>query len=284
MARFSMFLALFAASAIIAGKFFSTYLLEQYLHFIVSAPVHQQRALGSLQCNIDRFKIVSTLAATGDAVNKIDTTNPDTATAVTAAQSGLSSAGDGIKTIALALITGGTPPADARDQVGKGLTDAQTALTGITDATVTTSVADAQSKLAAAIQDGSQFRWRLPLEKNSERKPKNPGCSNILAPGEESVTPGVQSKSLSVGQRVKMYGAGPHSTCGIPPWLSTVDGLHVSGRCAIGPSTLGRRPFLGIQAVPAMVSYTPAAVHNLVTNSSSSRYPVLTSEQDDRAR
>jgi hypothetical protein len=52
---------------------------------------------------------------------------------VSAAQAGLTSAGDGIKTIALALITGGTPPADARDQVQKGLTDAQTALTGITE-------------------------------------------------------------------------------------------------------------------------------------------------------
>ncbi|KAJ7911108.1 hypothetical protein B0H13DRAFT_1713938 [Mycena leptocephala] len=135
MARFSILFALFAASVAFA------------------APV-QQRGLGSLKCNIDRFKIVTTLAATGSAVKKIDTTDPATATAVTAAQAGLTSAGDGIKTIALALVTGGTPPADARDQVQKGLTDAQTALTGITDATVTDTLATAQSKLAAAIQDG----------------------------------------------------------------------------------------------------------------------------------
>ncbi|KAJ7886160.1 hypothetical protein B0H14DRAFT_3127930 [Mycena olivaceomarginata] len=136
MARFSVLLALFAASAAMA------------------APVHQQRGLGSIQCNVDRFKIVTTLAATGSAVKKIDTTDPDTAAAVSAAQAGLTSAGDGIKTIALALITGGTPPADARDQVQKGLTDAQTALTGITDATVTDTLATAQSKLADAITDG----------------------------------------------------------------------------------------------------------------------------------
>ncbi|KAJ7367554.1 hypothetical protein DFH08DRAFT_828800 [Mycena albidolilacea] len=136
MARFSVLLALFAASAAMA------------------APVHQQRGLGSIQCNVDRFKIVTTLAATGSAVKKIDTTDPDTAAAVSAAQAGLTSAGDGIKTIALALITGGTPPADARDQVQKGLTDAQTALTGITDDTVTDTLAAAQSKLADAITDG----------------------------------------------------------------------------------------------------------------------------------
>ncbi|KAJ7315129.1 hypothetical protein DFH08DRAFT_422497 [Mycena albidolilacea] len=136
MARFSMLLALFAAAAATA------------------APV-QQRALGSLQCNVDRFKIVTTLAATSGAVKNIDTTNPDTATAVATAQAGLSSAGDGIKAIALALITGGTPPADARDQVKTGLDDAQTALIGITDPTVSDTVAAAQSKLAAAIQDGN---------------------------------------------------------------------------------------------------------------------------------
>ncbi|KAJ6558216.1 hypothetical protein B0H19DRAFT_1070758 [Mycena capillaripes] len=136
MARFSSVLfALFIASAAVA------------------APVNQ-RGLGSLTCNVDRFKIVTTLAATGLAVGKIDTTNPDTATAVAAAQAGLTSSGDGIKSIALALVTGGSPPADARDQTKQGLLDAQTALTGITDATVTDAVAAAQTKLAAAIKDG----------------------------------------------------------------------------------------------------------------------------------
>ncbi|KAJ7062838.1 hypothetical protein C8F01DRAFT_1368544 [Mycena amicta] len=119
---------------------------------VVAAPIN----LGSVfsTCNVDRFNIVTTLAATGAAVAGIDTTNPDTATAVKAAQAGLLSSGQGIGQIAVALISGGTPPADARAQTQKGLLDAQTALAGITDATVTDSVAAAQAKLAAAIQDG----------------------------------------------------------------------------------------------------------------------------------
>ncbi|KAJ6465946.1 hypothetical protein C8R47DRAFT_45735 [Mycena vitilis] len=137
MARFSsMLLALFVATAAVA------------------APVNPRAGLGSVQCNIDRAKIVVTLALTGAAVKKIDTTDPATATAVTTAQAGLTAAGDGIKQIALALVTGGAPPADARDATKQGLLDAQTALTGITDATVNATLADAQSKLAAAIQDG----------------------------------------------------------------------------------------------------------------------------------
>ncbi|KAJ7667097.1 hypothetical protein B0H17DRAFT_1252110, partial [Mycena rosella] len=122
-----------------------------------SAPI-EQRQVGDLQCNIDRFKIVTSLAATGSAVGKIDTTyvhDPATAAAVTAAQTGLSSAGDGIKTIALSLVTGQAAPATARTQVQQGLLDAQTALTGITDATVNATLADAQSKLASTIQDGT---------------------------------------------------------------------------------------------------------------------------------
>jgi len=137
MARFSALLALFAASVAVA------------------APLHQRAGLGSIQCNIDRFNIVTTLASTGSAIKKIDTTNPDTAAAVTAAQAGLTSAGDGIKTIALALVTGGSPPADARTQVQTGLNDAQTALTGITDPTVNATLADAQNRLTAAISDGN---------------------------------------------------------------------------------------------------------------------------------
>ncbi|KAK7053791.1 hypothetical protein R3P38DRAFT_2852171 [Favolaschia claudopus] len=134
MARFSsILLALFVASAAVA------------------APV-QQRALGSLQCNIDRLKIVTNLALTGAAVGKIDTTAADAATAVTTAQAGLKSAGDGIKTIALSLVTGSAPPAEARDQVKQGLLDAQTALSGLDN--TDSKVANAQAKLASAISNG----------------------------------------------------------------------------------------------------------------------------------
>ncbi|KAJ7817696.1 hypothetical protein B0H14DRAFT_2521000 [Mycena olivaceomarginata] len=136
MARFSVLFALFAASA----------------------PLGQRAAtadsLGSIQCNVNRLQIVSSLAATTNAVGKIDTTDPDTATAVSAAQAGLSSASDGIKAIASSLVSGGAPPADARTQVGTGLNAAQTALTGTTDPTVADAVSDAQTKLATTIKDG----------------------------------------------------------------------------------------------------------------------------------
>ncbi|KAJ6521664.1 hypothetical protein DFH09DRAFT_1192525 [Mycena vulgaris] len=132
----SVFLAVFIASAAVA------------------APV-ENRGLGSLTCNVDRFKIVTGLIATGAAVKKIDTTNPDTATAVAAAQAGLTAAGDSIKDIALALVTGKAPPADARTGVSQGLNDTRSALEGITDTTVTDSVAKAQSLLQAAIEDGN---------------------------------------------------------------------------------------------------------------------------------
>ncbi|KAJ7847463.1 hypothetical protein B0H14DRAFT_2769981 [Mycena olivaceomarginata] len=140
MARFSVLFALFAASVAVA------------------APLGQRTAtgssLGSIQCNVNRLQIVSSLAGTTKAVGKIDTTDPDTATAVSAAQAGLSSASDGIKAIASSLVSGGAPPADARTQVGTGLTAAQTALTGITDPTVAAAVSDAQTKLATTIKDG----------------------------------------------------------------------------------------------------------------------------------
>ncbi|KAJ7827599.1 hypothetical protein B0H14DRAFT_3720218 [Mycena olivaceomarginata] len=115
-------------------------------------------SLGSIQCNVNRLQIVSSLAATTNAVGKIDTTDPDTATAVSAAQAGLSSASDSIKAIASSRRSGGAPPADARTQVGTGLNAAQTALTGTTDLstvpTVADAVSDAQTKLATTIKDG----------------------------------------------------------------------------------------------------------------------------------
>ncbi|KAF7342386.1 hypothetical protein MVEN_01827600 [Mycena venus] len=137
MARiFSLFLALVIASASVA------------------APV-EQRQVGDLSCNIDRFKIVTGLISAGSAIGKIDTTDPDTATAVAAAQAGLKAAGDSIKDIALALVTGKTAPADARTGVSQGLNDTRSALDSITNTAVSDSVAAAQSKVQAAIDDGN---------------------------------------------------------------------------------------------------------------------------------
>ncbi|KAJ7766038.1 hypothetical protein B0H16DRAFT_384877 [Mycena metata] len=121
---------------------------------VTAAPLGTRAGLGSIKCNIDRFKIVTSLAATNAAVKQIDTSSSDTAAAVGTAQTGLSSAADGIKTIALNIITGQSPSAAARTQVQNGLNDAQTALTGINDSTAGATVAAAQSKLAATIQDG----------------------------------------------------------------------------------------------------------------------------------
>ncbi|CAK5267219.1 unnamed protein product [Mycena citricolor] len=132
MARLSAFFALFVASSTMAAPLF-----------------------GLSGCGLDRFNIVTTLAETGVSVANINTADPATAASVKTAQAGLTSASAGIAQIALALITGGTPPAAARTQVQKGLTDAQTALSGINDPTVNQTLADAQSKLAAAIQDGN---------------------------------------------------------------------------------------------------------------------------------
>ncbi|KAJ7931043.1 hypothetical protein B0H13DRAFT_2263954 [Mycena leptocephala] len=132
----SVFLALFIASASVA------------------APV-EQRGIGSLSCNVDRFKIVTGLISTGSAVGKIDTTDPATATAVAAAQAGLKAAGDSIKDIALALVTGKAPPADSRTGVSQGLNDTRSALESITNPAVSASVAAAQTKLQAAIDDGN---------------------------------------------------------------------------------------------------------------------------------
>jgi hypothetical protein len=58
--------------------------------------------------------------------------DPATATAVAAAQAGLKAAGDSIKDIALALVTGKAPPADSRTGVSQGLNDTRSALESIT--------------------------------------------------------------------------------------------------------------------------------------------------------
>ncbi|KAJ7776221.1 hypothetical protein B0H16DRAFT_1505976 [Mycena metata] len=132
----SVFVALFVASASVA------------------APV-EYRQVGDLACNIDRLKIVAGLLSTGAAVNKIDTTDPATATSVAAAQAGLTTAGDAIKDIALALVTGKAAPASSRTGVSQGLNDTRSALERITDPTVNATVAAALSQLQAAIDDGN---------------------------------------------------------------------------------------------------------------------------------
>ncbi|KAK0455703.1 uncharacterized protein EV420DRAFT_556962 [Desarmillaria tabescens] len=127
--------------------------LMAFFFQVEAVPLHS-RQIGDVQCNAARLKTVASLAATKKAVSNIDTSNSTaTGTAVTDAQTGLDSASAGIKTIAAALLTGKTAPADARDQVKNGLLSAQTALNGITTGDATT--AEAQSKLNDTISAGS---------------------------------------------------------------------------------------------------------------------------------
>ncbi|KAF8212584.1 hypothetical protein K438DRAFT_1566170, partial [Mycena galopus ATCC 62051] len=112
------------------------------------------RQVGDLKCNIDRVATVGGLAATTAAVNKIDTTDPTTASAVKAAQAGLQTASQGIAGIAKALITLQNAPAADRNQVFAGLTAAQTALTGINDPAASDAVTTALGKLSDTITAG----------------------------------------------------------------------------------------------------------------------------------
>ncbi|KAJ7442591.1 hypothetical protein B0H11DRAFT_2236696 [Mycena galericulata] len=137
MARFlSLILALFIASASVA------------------APL-EHRQIGDLACNVDRLKIVASLVESGSAIGKIPTTDPATATAVAAAQAGLTTVGDAIKDIALALVTGQAAPADSRTGVSQGLNETRAALAGITNPAVNTTVAAAQALVQTAIDDGN---------------------------------------------------------------------------------------------------------------------------------
>ncbi|KAJ6512056.1 hypothetical protein C8R47DRAFT_1064713 [Mycena vitilis] len=114
----------------------------------------KRAALGSVQCNQDRLNIVAALGAAVNSVNAIDTTNPATAAVVTGAQASLLSAAAGTMSISLSLVAGQNPPASATEQVGKSFAAAQTALKAIDDPTIKASLADAQTKLSAAVKAG----------------------------------------------------------------------------------------------------------------------------------
>ncbi|KAK7996512.1 hypothetical protein PG989_004552 [Apiospora arundinis] len=85
----------------------------------------RQSSLGSAACNAARLRIVSALAQTSNSAGDI----ADAATK-SATEAGLSQAQGGIRTIAQALVSGGAPPADARDEVEAGLQAAGAALQG----------------------------------------------------------------------------------------------------------------------------------------------------------
>ncbi|KAJ7624826.1 hypothetical protein FB45DRAFT_796794 [Roridomyces roridus] len=122
----------------------------------IAAPIHDPRQIGDLACNVARLKIVTALATSKGAINKIPSSDATTSTQVSAAQAGLSSASQGIETIAGAILTGQQAPAPARDQVLQGLATAQSALGNVTDPAASASVASAQKDLANTVQAGQE--------------------------------------------------------------------------------------------------------------------------------
>ncbi|KAI0701852.1 hypothetical protein BC835DRAFT_1264633, partial [Cytidiella melzeri] len=82
------------------------------------------RQIGDLQCNINRFQIVTALAEMGGTLAALkgqSASDPATSAVVATAQSGLNTANAGVATIAKAIITGQAAPAAARTQVENGL-------------------------------------------------------------------------------------------------------------------------------------------------------------------
>ncbi|CAA7268708.1 unnamed protein product [Cyclocybe aegerita] len=96
--------------------------------FQVQAAPLEARQIGGLRCNIARLSTVRNLSATKKSLAQVDTADAAAADAVATAQSGLDAASDGISTIAQSLFTGQDAPAEARTQVGDGLTSAKAAL------------------------------------------------------------------------------------------------------------------------------------------------------------
>ncbi|KAG7096273.1 hypothetical protein E1B28_003721 [Marasmius oreades] len=109
----------------------------------------------SLQCNIARAVIITDLGETNALLQQIDTSNSQTlATAVSRAREGVQTAGEGIKGILTALISGTTPPADGRKVVDQGLGTTLQALTGLNS--TDTGVTNALNKLKDAIAAGDE--------------------------------------------------------------------------------------------------------------------------------
>ncbi|KAM5545986.1 hypothetical protein V8D89_000112 [Ganoderma adspersum] len=124
---------------------------------VFAAPVAEiaARQIGDIQCNVDRLSIVGDLAGLQKTLKTLSTQTTDDATASAGIQSvtsSISGAQSAIGTIAKALLTGQTAPADARDQVKSNLLAAQSTLAGITstDSAVTANLQKATTQLSKA--------------------------------------------------------------------------------------------------------------------------------------
>ncbi|KAL0564225.1 hypothetical protein V5O48_017828 [Marasmius crinis-equi] len=110
----------------------------------------------SLQCNIARAVIITDLQDTAVLLSQINTTDATVAKAIDDAKKGVQTAGEGIKNILTALISGETPPAgaDGRGEVDKGLGIIKTALTGLNS--TETDIKTALEKLEDTIAAGDE--------------------------------------------------------------------------------------------------------------------------------
>ncbi|KAF5317743.1 hypothetical protein D9619_012604 [Psilocybe cf. subviscida] len=125
---------------------------------IAAAPVAFGGQLGNLACNVARLQTVTGIEATSAAVNKIPTAgNATVATALSAAKAGLDQSTAGVTTILDALFSGQDAPSDARNQVGAGFAQTQTALQGIasTGSATSKAVKKALAKLQKTINAGN---------------------------------------------------------------------------------------------------------------------------------
>ncbi|KAJ7622085.1 hypothetical protein FB45DRAFT_1090691 [Roridomyces roridus] len=138
MAQFlSLLLALFVASASFASPL-------------------ETRSTTSIKCDLDRAKFVVSVIETEIAVSKIDTSDPKTASAVSAANKGLTQVSDGVDAIADAIAKGQAPPDSGRDEVEAGLNATSSALAGIDSSSSSTryAVAAALRRVRATIGEG----------------------------------------------------------------------------------------------------------------------------------
>ncbi|KAI0708675.1 hypothetical protein C8Q76DRAFT_799905 [Earliella scabrosa] len=135
------------------------YLLAGSHIYAAPAPEIAARQIGNLQCNVDRLKIVGTLAAMQGTLKKLAgqvSNDPEAAAGVQSVQDSVSGAQDAIGVIAKALFTGQAAPASARDDVRSNLEAAGTALASITstDPAVTANLDKATTQLTNAGEAG----------------------------------------------------------------------------------------------------------------------------------
>ncbi|KAH7320622.1 hypothetical protein B0I35DRAFT_427486 [Stachybotrys elegans] len=114
---------------------------------VVNAGPIAARQLGSIECNLARFRIVSALGSARSSINNIEDE-----TIKTAATAGLEEANSGISQIAKAILTGQAPPQESRDVVAAGLSAMDAALSSVNSTDV--NIAKSRSSLLRATAAG----------------------------------------------------------------------------------------------------------------------------------